>query len=111
MPAIVMVMSLSTGIVVLYHGGNNPCWLFAEVYDDAQPAAREKVFAIEPLAIRGGIEDMEVRPCDSVEDRVDLVEQPRPLRSEMQVRAGIEHDAAPIRVNCAGRVISHKSLR
>ncbi len=35
MPAIVMVMSLSTGIVVLCHSGHDPSWLLAEVYDQA----------------------------------------------------------------------------
>jgi len=28
------------GIVVLYHGGHDPCRLLAEVYDHAQPAAQ-----------------------------------------------------------------------
>src|SRR5665213_2056158 len=111
MPAIVMVMSLSTGIVVLYDSGDDPGWVFAVVHDDAQPAVRERALAIVALAIALRVEDMQSRVRDRVEDRVDLVEQPRSLRSEVQVGAGVEDDAAPIRVDCAGRVIGHRSLR
>jgi hypothetical protein len=46
-----MVMLLSTGIVVLYHGGDDPGGFFAEVHDDAQPTVRERVLAIVALAI------------------------------------------------------------
>jgi hypothetical protein len=46
-----MVMSLSTGIVVLYHGGHNPGGLFAIVYDHAQPAAGKMVLTVVALAI------------------------------------------------------------
>jgi hypothetical protein len=110
MPAIVIVISLSTGIVVLYHGGHNPSGLFAEVYDYAQPAAGKRILTIVALAITRRIQDMKVRACDRVEDRIDVVEQPRSLCSEVQVRASIEHDAASIWIDCAGRVIGHRSL-
>jgi hypothetical protein len=52
---------------------------------------------------------MKVRMRDRVEDRIDVIEQPRSLRSQVQVRAGIEHDAASVWVDCAGRVIGHGS--
>jgi hypothetical protein len=76
-------MSLSTGIVVLYHGSHDPSWLLTEVYDHTQPAARVGVLTIEALAVAGGVQNMEVGPCDRIEDRIDVVEQPRSLRSEM----------------------------
>jgi hypothetical protein len=105
-----MVMSLSTGIVVLYHCGHNPGGLFAIVYDHAQPAARKWVLTVVALAIASWIQDMKVRVCHRLEDRIDVVEQPRSLCSEVQMRAGIEDDAASIWIDCAGRVISHRSL-
>jgi hypothetical protein len=57
MPAIVMVISLSTGIVVLYDSGDDPGWLFAVVHDGAQPAVRERTLAIVALAIALRVED------------------------------------------------------
>jgi hypothetical protein len=104
-----MVMSSSTGIVVLHDSGDNPGRLFAIVYDHAQPPARKRVLAIVALAIASWIQDMKVRVCDRVEDRIDVIEQPWSLRSQVQVRAGIEHDAASVWVDCAGRVIGHGS--
>jgi hypothetical protein len=67
-------MSLSTGIVVLYHGGHNPCRIFAEVYDHAQPATREGLLTIEALPVSLRVQDMDVWSGDGVEDGVDVVE-------------------------------------
>ena len=103
-----MVMSLSTGIVVLYDSGDDPGWFFAVVHDDAQPTVRERVLAIVALAITLRVQDMQVRVRHCVEDRIEVVEQPRSLRSEVQVRAGVEDDAAPIRVDCTGEGQSQK---
>jgi hypothetical protein len=97
-----MVMSSSTGIVVLHDSGDNPGRLFAIVYDHAQPPARKRVLAIVALAIASWIQDMKVRMRDRVEDRIDVIEQPRSLRSEMQVRAGVEDDAASVWVGRRG---------
>ena len=41
------------------------------------------MFAIEALAIGDGVQDVEVGPCDGIEDRIDVVEQPRSLCSEV----------------------------
>jgi hypothetical protein len=82
MPAIVIVMSLSAGIVVLYDGGNDPGWFLTEVYDHAQPVAGGWILAVEALAVADGVQDVEVGPCDGIEDRIDVVEQPRSLSCE-----------------------------
>jgi hypothetical protein len=74
MPAIVIVIVLSTWIVVLYDGRHNPCWSLAEVYDDSQPAVGLDVLAVKALPIGSRVQGAMIGPCDRPHDHVDMIE-------------------------------------
>jgi hypothetical protein len=62
------------GIVVLNNSGHDPGGIFAEVYDDSQPAARLDVAAVEALSAWSRVWRPSVGTSDSPHDHVDVIE-------------------------------------
>jgi hypothetical protein len=61
----------------------DPAGLFAEVYDDSQPATGVEVLAREALPVRPRIQLMDVWPVDRREDRVNVVQELRTAPGDM----------------------------
>jgi hypothetical protein len=76
MPAIVIIMSLVTGLEILDEGRHDPDRLFVEVYDDPQPTTEFGVPAVKALAAWDRVIHMKLGRCNRCEDHVDLVQQP-----------------------------------
>jgi hypothetical protein len=98
MPAIVIIMIALPEGVVLDNRGHHPGRLLVEVYDDLQPTPRLDVTAIEALATSDRVQRAQVGARNRAHDDVDVVEQPGTAAGQMQMRAGVEHHRAPIRV-------------
>src|ERR1700728_3256245 len=107
MPAIVIVIVLFTGIVVLYNSRHDPCWIFGEVYDHSQPAARLDVLTIEALPARNRVQRAMVGPRHHAHDHVDMIQQPRTSTSQVPTRARIEDHESAFGVGCTATLIRH----
>jgi hypothetical protein len=85
--------SLFCSTAVTTHAGSRPI-----VYDDPQPATGLDVLAIEPLAVRNGVQGPVVRASDCAQDDIDVVEQPGTPLPQMQSGANVEHYLPPVGV-------------
>ncbi len=91
----------------LGQGGHDPRRLVVEVYDDAQPASRIEVAAIEVLAAGNCILDAMIGVSDGAENEVNLVHELGAAERKVLMGAGVEHDEAAVRVGRAGSVRRH----
>jgi hypothetical protein len=95
--------------VVLSQGGHDPRRLVVEVYDDAQPASRIEVAAVEVLAAGNYVLDAMIRMSDDAEDEMNLVHELGAAERKVLMGPGVEHDEAAIWVRRARRVRRHAS--
>jgi hypothetical protein len=96
--------------VVLGQGGHDPRWLVVEVYDDAQPASRIEVAAIEVFAAGNCVLDTMIGVSDYAEDEIHLVHELGATERKVLMGAGVENDEAAIgSVVLGGSVATHRS--